>query len=187
MQKILVKVSIMHFVVWVVITVVMVALTPIAEAQQYATDRRIDKFFFGAAMGLQTDTPDSTAYAIGLYGDYYLTRGLSIGPLLQMGFTDDLMQLGLTAQAKYTFDLANIPQLKPHVQAGLGFIYADLDQGSGRSEDDTSFLIPFGVGAEYKLTDSISLDGTVLFNITDLDVRDEDFFMTWFLGLKFAF
>ena len=104
-----------------------------------------------------------------------------------MGFTDDLMQLGLTAQAKYTFDLANIPQLKPHVQAGLGFIYADLDLGNGRSEDDTSFLIPFGIGAEYKLTDSISLDGTVLFNITDLDVGSEDFFMTWLIGLKFAF
>jgi opacity protein-like surface antigen len=104
-----------------------------------------------------------------------------------MGITGDLMQLGLTAQAKYTFDLPEIPQLKPHVQAGLGFIYADLDKGSGGSVNDTSYLIPFGVGAEYKLTDSISLDGTVLFNITDLDVRDEDFFMTWFLGLKFAF
>jgi hypothetical protein len=44
----------------------------IAQAQQCATDRRMDKFFFGAALGLQTDTPDSTAYAIGLYGDYYL-------------------------------------------------------------------------------------------------------------------
>jgi len=54
------------------------AHTPIAQAQQYATDRRTDKFFFGAALGLQTDTPDSTAYAIGLYGDYYLTRGFSI-------------------------------------------------------------------------------------------------------------
>jgi len=187
MQKNLVKVNINHFVVWVVIAAVIVVLTPIAEAQQYTADRRTDKFFFGAALGLMTDTPDSTAYAIGLYGDYYLTRGLSIGPLLQMGFTDDLMQLGLTAQAKYTFDLANIPQLKPHVQAGLGFIYADLDLGNGRSEDDTSFLIPFGIGAEYKLTDSISLDGTVLFNITDLDVRSEDFFMTWLIGLKFAF
>ena len=178
---------IMRFLVGVVITMVIIALTPIAQAQQYATDRRTDKFFFGAALGVQTDTPDSTAYAIGLYGDYYLTRGLSIGPLLQMGFTGDLMQLGLTAQAKYIFDLANIPQLKPHVQAGLGFIYADLDRGSGRSEDDTSFLIPFGIGAEYKLTGSVSLDGTVLFNITDLDVGNEDFFVTWLIGLKFAF
>ena len=178
---------IMYFLIGVVMTMVFAAFTTIADAQQYATDRRIDKFFFGAALGFQTDTPDSTAYAIGLYGDYYLTRGLSIGPLFQMGFTGDLMQLGLTAQAKYTFDLPEIPQLKPHVQAGLGFIYANLDKGSGGSENDTSYLIPFGVGAEYKLTDSISLDTTILFNITNLDVGDEDFFVTWLIGLKFAF
>lgn len=176
-----------HFLVGIVMTMVIIALTPVAQAQQYVTDRRTDNFYFGAALGLQTDTPDSTAYTIGLYGDYYLTRGLSIGPLLQVGFTGDLMQLGLSAQAKYTFDLANIPQLKPHVQAGLGFISADLDRGNGINENDTSFLIPFGIGAEYKLTNSISLDGTVLLNITDLDVKNEDFFVTWLFGLKFAF
>jgi len=27
----------------------------------------------------------------------------------------------------------------------------------------------------------------VLFNITDLDVGNEDFFVTWLIGLKFAF
>jgi len=48
-----------------------------------------------------------------------------------MGFTDDLMQLGLTAQAKYTLDLANIPQLKPMFRPASEFIYADLDRGSG--------------------------------------------------------
>jgi len=131
---------IMHFLIVVVITMVFAAVTPIAEAQHYATDRRIDTFFFGAALGIQTDTPDSTAYAVGLYGDYYLTRGFSIGPLFQAGITGDLMQLGLTAQAKYTFDLSEIPQLKPHVQAGLGFIYADLDHGSGGSEKDTRYI-----------------------------------------------
>ena len=56
---------IMRFLVGVVITILIIALTPIAQAQQYSTDRRTDKFFFGAALGLQTDTPDSTAYAIG--------------------------------------------------------------------------------------------------------------------------
>ena len=178
---------IMRFFMGILIIMVIVAITPIAEAQQYATDRRSDRFFFGAALGLQTGTPDSTAYAISLYGDYYLTRGLSIGPLFQMGITGDLMQLGLTAQAKYTFDLPEIPQLKPHVQAGLGFIYANLDRGSGISEDDTSYLIPFGVGAEYKLTNSISLDGTILFNFTNIDVGNEDFFVTWLFGVKFAF
>ncbi len=188
MQTNLVKAHIVRFFIAVAIAVMVNGvLLSFAEAQQNATDNKTGKFGFGAALGLQTDTPDSTAYALGLYGDYYLTRRFSIGPLLQMGYTADLFQVGLTAQAKHTFDVAGFPELKPHVQAGIGFIHAELDRRGWRREDDTSFLMPLGVGAEYKLTDSVSLDTSVLFNFTNLDVRDEHFFFTWLIGLKFPF
>ena len=98
----------------------------------------------GASVGVQSDTADSTAFAIGLYGDYYLTPNFSIGPLLQMGFTNDLSQFGLTAQAKYTFDIAGMPKLKPHVQAGLGLIYADLDEWQGGARMTPAILFPWG-------------------------------------------
>lgn len=157
------------------------------EAQQVPpAASRAGKFVLGAGLGLQGDTPDGTAFALGFSGDYFLTNELSIGPLLQMGFTGDLFQLGLTAQVKYTFDLPQLPALKPHLEAGIGFIYADLDRPGG-SVDDTNFLIPLGLGAEYKLTDRISLDTTLLFNFTDLDIRDESFFITWLVGVKIPF
>jgi hypothetical protein len=166
----------------------LVLLVPHAvEAQQVPeAASRAGKFVFGAGLGLQGYTADGTAFALGLSGDYFLTNALSIGPLLQMGFTGDLFQLGLTAQLKYTFDLPEIPALKPRVEVGIGFIYADLDQPGG-SVDDTNFLIPLGLGAEYKLSDRISLDTTLLFNFTDLDVRDESFFITWLVGVKIPF
>ena len=170
-----------------VIIVVFLALTQFAEAQQESKDQRTGSFIFGVGLGLQADTPDGTVFALGVSGDYYLTPEFSIGPLLQMGFTDDLFQLGLSAQAKYAFDLAEIPELKPHIEGGIGFIYSDLDWRSRRDEDDVSFLIPLGIGAEYRLTNSISLDTTFLFNFTNLDVRDENFFFTWLVGLKFPF
>ena len=170
-----------------VILVVLFALTQFAKAQEKSTEERTGSFVFGVGLGLHADTPDDTAFALGITGDYYLTPEFSIGPLLQMGFTEDLFQIGLTAQAKYTFDLREIPKLKPHVQAGLGIIYADLDRKGREDEDDFSFLIPLGIGAEYQLTKSIWLDTTVLFNITNLDVRDENFFFTWLIGLKFPF
>jgi hypothetical protein len=132
-----------------VIIAVFLMLTQFAESQPVqSADQRAGRFIFGAGLGLQANTPDDTAFAFGLSGDYYITQGLSIGPLLQMGFTGDLFQFGLTGQAKYTFDLPEVPALKPHVEAGIGFIYSDLDQGSWRDEDDVSFLIPLGVGAE---------------------------------------
>jgi opacity protein-like surface antigen len=162
----------------------------VAEAQQVPSAvTRAGRFVFGAGVGLQGDTVDDTAFALGVSGDYFLNNNLSIGPLLQIGLTGDLFQLGLTAQAKYTFDLPDMPAIKPHIEAGIGFIYADLDRPSGRSGDDTSFLIPLGVGLEYRLSSRISLDTTLFFNFTDLDVRggNDNFFITWLVGVRIPF
>ncbi len=150
---------------------------------------RAGKFVFGAGLGLQGDTLDGTAFALGLSGDYYLTNALSIGPLLQMGFTGDLFQLGFSAQLKYTFDIPQLPELKPYLGVGIGFIYADFDQPRG-SESDTTFLVPLQLGAEYKLSEKISLDTTLLFNFTNLNVGggvDDNFFITWLVGVKIPF
>jgi len=171
-----------------VIIVVFLVLSQFANAQGVQSeDQRTGRFILGAGLGLHAGTPDNTAFALGFNGDYYFTQGFSIGPLLQFGFTDDLFQFGFTGQAKYTFDLKEIPALKPHIEAGLGFIYLNLDRSRGGSEDDVSFLIPLGMGVEYRLTNSISLDTNFLFNFTDLDVRDENFFFTWLVGLRYRF
>lgn len=151
-------------------------------------ERRTGKFTTGLGLGLQGGTADGTAFSVGLSGDYFLTDNISVGPLLQMGVTEDLTQVGFTVQAKYTLDLAGLPALKPHVQGGIGFIHADLDRGRFREEDDTSFLIPLGFGAEYRLTNQISLESTLLFNFTDLHLgRDDNFFITWLTGVRFRF
>jgi hypothetical protein len=168
-----------------VIFLVFLALAQFAEAQVQSADQRAGRFILGAGLGLQANKPDGTAFALGSSGDYYVNQGFSIGPLLQMGFTEKLFQLGLTAQAKYTFDLKDIPALKPHIEAGMGFIYSALDRG--RHEEDLGILFPLGIGAEVRLTNSTSLDNTFLFNFTDLDVRDTHFFFTWLIGLKYRF
>ncbi len=171
-----------------VIVVVFLGLTQLAEAQRgLSDDQRTGRFILGGGLGLQANTPDGVAFAFGFGGDYYLTQGFSIGPLFQFGFTGDLFQFGFSGQAKYTFDIKEIPALKPHVEAGVGLIYADLDLSRGRSEHDTSFLFPLGIGAEYRLTKSLSVDNTFLFNFTDLDVRDRHFFFTWLVGLRYRF
>lgn len=152
-----------------------------------AQERRTGKFTAGVGLGLQGDTADGTAFALGFSGDYFLTNNISVGPLLQLGFTGDLTQIGVTAQGKYTLDLTDIPKLDPHFQGGIGFIHADLDRGPFLDQDDTSFLIPIGFGVEYHLNRTTSLESTLLFNFTDLDVRDDNFFITWFVGARFHF
>src|SRR4030042_1367091 len=122
-----------------VMIAVFLVLTPFAEAQQ-SDEERTGKIILGGGLGLMADTPDGTAFALGLNGDYYLTQGFSVGPLLQMGFTGDLFQLGFTVQAKYTFDIEQIPALKPYIEGGVGFIYANMDGRLWRDEDDVSIL-----------------------------------------------
>jgi opacity protein-like surface antigen len=162
----------------------------VADAQQVpAAVSRAGRFVFGAGLGVHADTPDGTAFAAGLGLDYHLTNNISIGPLMQFGATNDLFQFGLTAQAKYTFDLPQVPDLKPHVEGGIGFLHASLDRPRIGSKDDTSFLIPLGVGVEYRLSPRLSLDTTAFFNFTDVTVRnkDENFYFTWLVGVRIPF
>lgn len=160
-----------------------------APAQQPTpAESRTGRLTLGADIGLQGATADAAAFAIGLSGDYFLTDNVSVGPLVQIGVTDDLFQIGPTVQAKYTFDLATIPELKPNLQGGIGFIYANLDRSHRTDSHDASFLIPLGFGAEYRLSRDLSLASSFLFNFTDLnDVRNENFFITWLVGIRVHF
>jgi len=158
------------------------------QAQQVpAAVSRAGRFVFGAGLGLMAGTVDDEGFALGASADYYMTNELSVGPLLQMGFTSDLFNLGLSGQVKYTMDVRQIPALKPHLEAGIGFVYADFENGG--DDDDVSFLIPLGFGLEYRLSRTLSLDTTLYLNFTDLDVgrRNDNFFLTWLVGVRFPF
>ncbi|MGH7829807.1 MAG: outer membrane beta-barrel protein, partial [Candidatus Binatia bacterium] len=128
--------------------VILALLLPASVTAQQRDERRQGRFSLGIDVGPQFGTADSTAFTLGFNGDYFLTHNLSVGPLLQVGLTDDLFQFGPSAQLKYTFDID--PRLKANLQGGIGFIYAELDR-RGRDPHDTSFLIPVGPGLEYRV------------------------------------
>jgi hypothetical protein len=111
--------------------------------------------------GFLANTPDDTAFALNVSLDAFPAKRFSLGPLLQLGFTDDLVQTGLSGQGKVWFDLGS--KLMLSVQAGVGFVNADFQR------DDTSFLIPVGAGLHYWVTKDLGIGGTFLLNFTDLD------------------
>jgi hypothetical protein len=119
----------------------------------------------GGGIGFLGNTPDGTAFALNLNADGFLNRNLSLGPLLQLGLTGDMTLVGLSGQAKYWIDLPETSnRAKLFVEGGIGFAHADL-RGS-----DTSWLIPLGVGLDYRVDRKISLTTTFLLNFTDLDL-----------------
>ncbi len=118
----------------------------------------------GAAVGFVSNSPDGTALALNLNADRFLHRNVSFGPLLQLGFTGDLTQVGFSGQGKYWIDLPYTDnRARVVLQAGIGFVHADFHR------DDTSWLVPIGVGLDYAVTQSVSLTTTFLLNFTDLD------------------
>src|SRR2546428_13556110 len=62
----------------------------------------------GAGFGFLADTPSGTAFALNLNAETFVAPKFSVGPLLQLGFTSDARQVGLSGQAKFWLDVAKI-------------------------------------------------------------------------------
>jgi hypothetical protein len=88
----------------------------------------------GAAVGFLSNTLDGTAFAFNLHANRFLQRNVSLGPLLQLGFTGDLTQIGFSGQGKYWIDLPETDnRAKVVLQAGIGFVHADYFETIPRS------------------------------------------------------
>ncbi len=135
------------------------------EGRSEAVEPVSGKWIGGGSLGFISNTTDGTVFAFNLNFDRFLNEQISLGPLVQLGFSGDLTQTGVSGQGKYWFDLPGTSErLKAAFEGGIGFIHASQDR------DDTSFLIPIGASLYYWTTDSLSLGATFLLNFTDLDV-----------------
>ena len=130
---------------------------------------------FGAGFGPLFSTESGSILGLDFFGDYYLTNEFSIGPLLQVGIDNNFDQLGLSAQFKYMIDMAAVPTVHPHLEAGLGLIYAN----DGRSQ--TEFLLPFGGGVDVEVAKRLFLNSTLLLNVSGLH---DDLYVSWFFGFR---
>jgi hypothetical protein len=158
---------------WLILLLALVSMLigfSMADAQEGGVqERRTGRITLGVDAGPMIGSIDGGAFEVAVSGDYYTSPNLSFGPLAQLAFTDDLTQIGLSGQLKYTFDVPPGSRFRPNIQAGLGFVYADNDNALGRSKRDTSYLIPVGAGFEYKVQAGFYISTTALLNFTNLD------------------
>ncbi len=90
---------------------------------------------------------------------------MSIGPLLHLGFTDNLTLVGISGQGKCAIPLAELGErFKLILQGSLGFVHAD------KRRSDASFLIPLGFGVVYQIYSQMAFKGDFLLIVTDLDL-----------------
>ena len=144
-----------------------------------AADPTPGRWTGGGGLGFLGNTADGTAFAMNLNAETFINRSFSVGPLLQLGVTGDLTQIGVSGQVKYWVDLSSIAEgLKLTAQGGLGFVYTDY----------ASFLIPIGAGLDYSLSNTVSATATFLLNFTDVDPGfrpDADIMPGLTFGLRF--
>jgi hypothetical protein len=144
--------------------VVVFAIGLLSPCTAHADDPKAGTLSGGGAIGFLSNTPDGTAFAFNLNGDYFIHPNVSVGPLFQLAATGDMTQFGLSGQGKFWIDLPGTEhKAKLTLQGGIGFVHSDF------FESDTSWLIPFGVGLDYAISPKVSLTATFLLNFTDLD------------------
>ncbi|BCA54267.1 exported protein of unknown function [Nitrospira sp. KM1] len=125
----------------------------------------------GGGLGFLGNTPDGAAeFAFNGHADYFVTHTLSVGPLAQYAGAGNDFLFGLSAQAKYWWDIPGIGNLaKLVVQGGVGFVRAGIkDTDSGTANTYGSFLIPLGVGVDYAVTERLAVTADFLLNVTSL-------------------
>lgn len=108
---------------------------------------------------------------------------------MQFGVGGDLVQMGISGQAKYVFKNPRLNGFKPHIQGGLGLITMDVDRPPAGGDDDVGFLIPVGAGLDVDLGRNALVGSTMLLNFTDAEAADqkENVFLSWVFGLRVLF
>ncbi|MFH1263387.1 MAG: hypothetical protein V1495_08120 [Pseudomonadota bacterium] len=158
-----------------------------AEALLYQDHDRTGSLAGNGAIGF-TLGPDTFLVASGV--DYYFTRHFTLGPLLQMGVSDDVFLVSPTVEAKGVFDLPVNGfgrRVKPFVQGGAGFTYANVDR-AGKSDNAIDFMFNLGFGVDIYLTTRFAMGNNMLFNVTPTRVfRDRLIFAWQFVSLKYHF
>ena len=125
-------------------------------------------------------TLDPETFLLAFEGNYFVDENFAVGPLLQLGVSGNRVILAPTVNFRGVFDLPveGLERLKPFVQGGMGLAYLQKDNRRG-DNDDVGFLFNFGFGADYHLTNELSLGSNILFNVMPDKVLGENFFFSW--------
>ncbi len=196
--------------VWVVYAIAtafafaLVLATQSAFAQDWGADPSDDRFAAPAPAysgGSAARTGWSARAGLGFTADpgtlllnfelpYSFDRWISAGPMLQVGIDGPQTIIAPTANVSVTIpDLPgeSFDRLHPYALIGIGFAVIEDDN---RPNDNISagFLINFGFGVEYQISDRFFLGSQMMFNFLPEETLDEKFFYSWQVGgMRIAF
>jgi hypothetical protein len=125
-------------------------------------------------------TASPETFLMNFEGEYRYVSNIAVGVAMQIGVKNNLTIVSPAVYARYVFSLddansESVRRLEPYLQSGLGLSYRNRDSGG----DDIGFLLNFGGGLDYRLSDSVSLGTRMLFNFLPVNVFGDSFYYTW--------
>lgn len=146
------------------------------------------RFSVGANMGAgASPTAAAGTFNLGFEVPIEFNNNWAVGPWMQIGMAEDFVDLFVSLNTRYSFDLFDGPnsrKLRPYMQGGLGIAYARQNPFDG----DTEFLINMGVGAEYAVSDHVFLGSDVMVNTMPTAPAGAAYVVSWqFARLRYRF
>jgi len=133
---------------------------------------------------------DPTALLLNFEAPYALDQWVSVGPGIQVGIDDNNTVIAPTLNLTVTIpDLPgeDFDRLKPYGIIGVGFAYI-ADDNRPNDDDSAGFLIDFGVGLEYQLSENFFIGTQMMFNFLPETTLGQNFFYSWQVGgIRIAF
>lgn len=127
---------------------------------------------------------DPTALLLNFEAPYAFDQWVSAGPMLQVGLDDNNTIVAPSLNVSVTIpDLPgeDFDRFHPFGFVGIGFAYIE-DDNRRNDNSSTGFLVNFGVGLEYQLSDNFFLGSQMIFNFLPEETLDEYFFFSWQIG-----
>jgi opacity protein-like surface antigen len=135
-------------------------------------------------------TAGPTSFLMNFEAPYRFDQWVSAGPMLQVGIDNHDTIVAPTANVTVTIpDLPgeDFDRFHPYGYAGMGFAYIE-DDNRRNDKSSVGFLINFGAGVEYQLTERVYINSQMTFNFLPEKTLEQNFFYTWQVGgLRVAF
>ncbi len=136
-------------------------------------------------------TADPDTFLLNLDAPYAFNDWISFGPAIQIGLESERTLVAPTANLRVTIpDLPGraFDRVHPYGIAGMGFAVIENDNGRRDGDAAVGFLIDFGAGVEYQVSEKVFLGTQMIFNLLPGEVKREEFYFAWQIaGIRFDF
>lgn len=122
-------------------------------------------------------TADPDSFLMGVDVPFAISENVALGPSFDVGVDDDTTFIAPTWTFEFRLPMGENPFL-PFAQVGFGAAYLEKER-HGRDRDDWGFLVEFGLGGDFWVSDDFAVGSKATFHVMPDDVVGEDFIFSW--------